>query len=197
MAHAVRFYRAADGEVRLPPPDLGDLSLTRWQPHRDGPPTGLFAGNANRIWWAMDLAGQFPRTDLTVYAIHRRENGGDTLLHRLLVTPRWHRFPFMGRLDMQMGDLWTAPAMRGQGLAAKAIAAVQADFAGKCPALWYVVDEDNAASIRLIERIGYRLEGTGVRTRPLGLGPLGQFRMTSVRPRPGSGPGPAAPGARA
>ena len=174
MGQAVRFYRAADGEVRLPAPRLDELELTRWQPHRDGPPAGLFASNANRAWWAMDLAGQFPRPDLTVYASHR----GEDLLHRLLVTPKWHRFPFMHRLDMQMGDLWTAPEMRGKGLAAQAIAAVHADFAGKVPALWYVVDEDNAPSIRLIERIGYRLAGTGVRTRPFGIGALGQFRLT-------------------
>ncbi len=176
MAGRVRFYRAADGEIRLPPPELGGLSLTRWQPRRDGPPTGLFASNANRIWWAMDLARQFSRPDLTVYAIHR----GDHLLHRLLVTPRWHRFPFMHPLDLQMGDLWTDPLMRGKGLAAQAIAAVHADFSGKVPALWYVVDEDNASSIRLIERIGYRLAGTGERTRPFGLGMLGQFRLTKT-----------------
>jgi RimJ/RimL family protein N-acetyltransferase len=147
---------------------------------------GIFASPANRAWWIMDRAGQFPRRDLTVYAVHR----GERLLHRLLVTPRWHRFPFMDPRDLQMGMLWTDPEMRGKGLAAQAIAAVQADFAGKCPALWYVVDEDNASSIRLIERLGYRIAGTGERTRPFGWGPLGQFRITSPVPRPSDPFGP-------
>lgn len=182
VAQAVRFYRAVDGEVRLPPPDFGDLTLSRWQPHRDGAPTGLFANRTNRAWWLMDRAGALARPDLTVYAIHDRSR----LLHRLLVTPQWYRFPFMGPRDLQIGMLWTDPEMRGRGLAAQAIAAVLADFAGCCPALWYVVDEGNEPSIRLIERIGFALAGVGERTRPLGIAALGRFVINpssvSVRP---------------
>lgn len=172
----VRFYRAQNGVLALPTLALGNLSLTRWQPNRDGPPRGLFASRPNWAWWAMDLAGRFNRPDLTVYAIH----DGSRLLHRLLVTPRWWRFPFMGRDDLQFGMLWTDPAVRGKGLAGQAIAAAHADFAGECAAFWYLVDERNDDSIRLIERIGYSLIGTGERTRPLGFGALGQFKMRDL-----------------
>lgn len=170
---AVRFYRGEPANPRLPPPDFGSLSLSRWQPRRDGPPRGLFAGAANLAWWAMDACRFFARPDLTVYAVH----DGPRLLHRLLVTPRWYRFPFMGPADLQLGMLWTDPVMRGRGLAALAIAAAHRDFDGICPALWYVVDDTNLASIRLIERVGYRLAGLGERTSPWGLPALGRFEF--------------------
>jgi ribosomal protein S18 acetylase RimI-like enzyme len=173
VENAVRFYCARPSELALMPGDLGELTLSRWLPRRDGPPRGIFAGKTNLAWWAMDRLGLFARDGLAVYAIHQ----GARVLHRLLVTPRWYRFPFMAAGDFQLGMLWTAPDMRGQGLARQAIAAVHADYAGACEALWYVVDEDNAASIRLIEALGYRLVGRGRRTRPLGIGALGRFRL--------------------
>ena len=74
-----------------------------------------------------------------------------------------------------MGMLWTAPEARGQGLAGVAIAAVHDAFAGRYGAMWYLVDQDNHASRRLIERFDYPLFGCGIRTRPLGLKALGRF----------------------
>lgn len=173
VERAVRFYCARPAELVLPPPELGGLTLSRWGPRDAGPPRGLFAGPTSFVWWAMDRLGLFARDGLAIYAIHQ----GGRVLHRLLVTPRWYRFPFMAKGDLQLGMLWTDPEMRGRGLARQAIAAVHADYAGTCEAMWYVVDEDNAASIRLIEALGYRLAGRGCRTRPLGIAALGRFRL--------------------
>lgn len=174
LSREVRFYRALASEFVLPPPSLGDLTLSVWRPRRDGPPRGLFAGKVNTVWYVMDRLGLFARDGLSVYAVH----DGPRLLHRLLVTPRWHRFPFMGENDLQLGMLWTDPAMRGRGLARQAIAAVHADLPADVRALWYLVEADNTASIRLIEGLGYRLAGCGERTSPAGLSAIGQFVMT-------------------
>jgi ribosomal protein S18 acetylase RimI-like enzyme len=173
VERAVRFYRARPDELVLPPAELGELTLSRWSPRRDGIPRGIFAGTTNFAWWAMERLGMFARDGLAVYAIHQ----GPRVVHRLLVTPRWYRFPFMAPGDLQLGMLWTAPAWRGRRLARQAIAAVHADYAAACEALWYVVGEDNVASIRLIETLGYRLVGRGRRTRPLGIAALGRFTL--------------------
>ena len=172
---AYRFYRAAADEIVPRPVELAEgLTLSRWQPRRHGHPHGVFAAPVNAAWWLADGLRLFARPDLSVYAIH----DGPHLLHRLLVTPRWYRFPFMAADDLQLGMLWTEPTRRGQGLARQAIAAAHRDYADSFGAMWYVVDESNAASVRLIESFGYRLYGFGERTRPLGLAPLGRFRMT-------------------
>lgn len=171
------FYRQAAGDIAPMPVELGDLELVKWQPARDGAPRGVFATRTNRLWWLLHRLAAFARPDLTAYALL----DGGRVVHRLLVTPRWFRFPDMDADDLQMGDLWTDPTRRGEGLAARMIAAVHADRAGRFGAMWYLVDSDNAASVRLIERFGYRLAGEGVRTRPLGIGALGRFRMLSRR----------------
>ena len=171
----IRFYRAVPGQLELPPLDLGDLTLSTWKASVDGQPRGLFASGTNAAWYSFYKAGLFARDGLAVYAIHR----GPRLLHRLLVTPRWYRFPFMAAEDLQLGMLWTDPEARGQGLARQAIAAVHHSLPQSVGALWYVVHEDNKPSIRLIERLGYRLAGYGVRTQRFGLQIFGQFCLTA------------------
>lgn len=147
--------------------------MSQWRPSRDGWPNGVFASLANRFWMALTFAGAFSRDDLTVYAIHR----GEQLLHRVLVTPRSYRFPFMARDDLQLGDLWTAPDHRGRGLARLAARAIHADFAQTSDNFWYLVPVDNVRSIGFIESMGYDFVGLGVRTRPLGMHILGQYKM--------------------
>jgi RimJ/RimL family protein N-acetyltransferase len=97
-------------------------------------------------------------------------------LHRLIVTPRWFRFPFMGSGDLQLGDLWTDPAARGQGLARAAITEALR-LARHADRVWYLVDARNDASARLAESVGFQLYGAGRRTRPLGLHLAGRFRL--------------------
>ena len=103
IANPIRFYRASGEELQGERSNLEGLTLSRWQPSSDGKPTGVFRGTANFAWYAMDRMNMFPRRDLCVYAIH----DGPNLLHRLLVTPRWYRFPFMHPDDLKLGMLWT------------------------------------------------------------------------------------------
>jgi RimJ/RimL family protein N-acetyltransferase len=155
----------------LPP----GIEAAFWQPHRNGFPQGLFSGATNRAWWAVDKLHLFARHDFTVIALHRQGR----LLHRLLVSPKWYRFPDMDAADLQIGMLWTDPEARGQGLAKCAVTAAHRKFAGRFRRMWYLVDEDNLPSRRLIESIGYHKVGQGERTARFGLRALGQFKMTA------------------
>ena len=74
---------------------------------------------------------------------------GERRIHRLVVTPRWYRFPFMAPGDLQLGALLTDPAWRRQGLARLAMAVAHRLFAGPSQRLWYVTDEANVASLAL------------------------------------------------
>ena len=169
------FYRIDKGHAQAEPDVPQDVDIAFWQPARHGRPTGLFASRTNRVWWLLDRLGIFARRDFTVVAVYR----DSALLHRLIITPKWYRFPDMSPRDLQMGMLWTAPEARGQGLARAAIAAAHRRFAGQFDRMWYLVEEDNTASRRLIERLGYREIGRGWRTAPLGLSPIGRFRMAA------------------
>jgi GNAT superfamily N-acetyltransferase len=148
--------------------------LRSWRPAHDGPPPLGPHVAENLAWFAFDRLGRFSSHAFEELSVWR----GGRLLHRLIVTPRWFRFPFMAADDLQVGALWTAPEARRLGLARAAMREALRRHTGR--SFWYVVDDANAASIGLAEGCGYRMAGAGRRTRPLGVPGLGQFRMESA-----------------
>lgn len=165
----ILFYRRVPEtgpENRCPP--WPDIRL--WRPGRDGLPGAGPWRASNAAWWGVDRLGLFANHDFTEISLW----DGRWLLHRLILTPRWYRFPFMASEDLQIGDVWTEPHARGQGLAGLGVAIALAQ-AGGDRRVWYVVEADNDPSIRLIERCGFERVGEGLRTKPFGLGILGRF----------------------
>jgi len=170
----IRFYCKTMSNTEQPAPALArDLSVRMWRPASDGLPSYRRAVVKNLGWLTLRKLSLFANDNFAEMTIWR----GDDLLHRLIVTPGWLRFPFMREDDLQIGDLWTLPALRGQGLARSAIALAEAHFAADARRFWYVVDEANIASVRLIESCGYKLMGTGRRTAPLRFRFAGAFRI--------------------
>jgi RimJ/RimL family protein N-acetyltransferase len=150
---------------------LPDLAIRCWRPDVDGFPKRGSRSLANLFWWVLAKSGSFPRPGFCELSIRREGR----LLHRLVVTPRWYRFPFMAARDLQVGSVWTAPAARQQGVARKAIAEAHRRFAGEPVPFWYVTDAANSASAALARACGYELVATGRRTRRFGSRLLGQF----------------------
>ena len=81
----------------------------------------------------------------------------------------------MAKNDLQIGDTWTLPEYRGQGLASLAVGAIVGACRRPGRAFWYVVDQNNLASIRAIEKSGFVKIGEGIRTKRFGLRALGAF----------------------
>jgi RimJ/RimL family protein N-acetyltransferase len=171
------FYRLGASEPSLCAARLAPgYEIQTWHPGRDGPPGAVLPRWPYIVWWLFDRLLVFSNPHAGVLMIRYR----DHVVHRSLVTPRWFRFPEMGRNDLQIGDTWTDPEHRGKGLAKAALAAIHEHWAGKYDQMWYLVGEDNVASVRVIETCGYRLVGRGKRTRPIWLGILGRFVITSA-----------------
>lgn len=168
----VRFFQYDPRAAARPLPQLSpDLHIHCWQPGRQGWPPRGSRGLKNQLWWLLTRAGAFARPDFTEIRIERAGRP----LHRLIVTPRWYRFPFMAAGDLQIGDLWTSPGARRQRLAEAAIAEAHRRFADDCGTFWYVADADNEASTALAKSCGYRQVATGRRTRPFGTRILGRY----------------------
>ena len=131
-------------------------------------------------WWVFDRTRIFRNDGYAVVLIWK----GDTLAHRLGVFPGWYRFPFMGRDDLQFGDLWTASDQRRRGLAVQALRAAISTRGGSTRrTFWYLTHESNLASIRTAEGAGLRLVGRATRTRRWGLRQLGQFELAALPAR--------------
>ncbi len=176
----MRFYRLDE----IGPPRAAavapDVWIRTWRPAVEGFPPRRSRRFDNLVWWAFDALGVFASDGFAEITLWR----GGRRLHRLIVTPPWPRFPFMARRDLQIGDLWTVPSARGQGLARAAVAEAQkhaADWGAE--RLWYVVDAENAPSVALVESFGYRLVGEGDRSRPMGLGLFGRYRIAGEAAR--------------
>ena len=146
-------------------------------------------------WWRPSLTHPFPpgRRDpriLSYTALHafgafanqfysmlalRDENGG--IAHSSLVMPRFARFPFMGRTDLQIGATCTRPDRQGQGLASRAINEIVDHYSEPGRAYWYLTDETNAASVAVIRKAGFTLIGTGTKHPRFGVRFLGYYGL--------------------
>ena len=129
------------------------------------------------VWTAMHHLRVFANGDYGVLVVY----DAGRVVHRSGLFPRYARFPFMAKEDLQIGDVWTDPHHRNRGLASFAVHELLREKAGPGRRIWYVVEPDNAASIRTIEKAGFALVGHGVRTNRLGLSLLGQFVMAPGR----------------
>ena len=104
------------------------------------------------------------------------------LVHRSCIFPGYFRFPFMARQDLQVGDTWTAPSERGRGLARWALATAIERLATDGKNIWYICDDDNAASQGVARKAGMKLVGRGSRTRRFGVNLLGHFQIVDCNP---------------
>lgn len=148
-----------------------NLRIRCWRADIDGLPPRGSRTIANLLWWGFAKAGVFARRGFTEISIVDEER----MVHRLIVTPAWYRFPFMSPHDLQLGGLWTSPDSRRQHLASIAIAEAHRRFAQENVRFWYVTDAGNHASAALARSCGYRLVATGKRTRRFGTSLLGQY----------------------
>lgn len=125
------------------------------------------------IWWIMHHLHIFTNKDYSLYLIY----DGDNLIHRSVITPRYFRFPFMGKKDLQIGDTWTMPEYRGKGLASFAIQEIVKLHKKPGRRFWYIVEEDNIPSIRAVEKVGFVKYGVGTRKKRIGMALFGFFEI--------------------
>jgi len=174
---SLRFYGHRAGEPLAAAADLpAGIEVTVWRPRTDGLPPRALPAWPNAVWWAFDAAGVFANRSCGVLMLRQ----GERLIHSSLVTPRWFRFPQMAAGDLQIGAVFTDPEHRGQGLAKAAVRLIAQRWAGEYARLWWIVEDDNVASIRAIEACGFTLMGAGERSSPLGVGLFGRYQL--VRP---------------
>ena len=126
------------------------------------------------IWWLFHYTHIFSNNKYCVLLI----SYNNKVIHRSLITPGYFRYPFMGKNDLQIGDIWTEVSFRGQGIATSAIALIFNHFKSEKLKFWYVVNENNLASIKLAERSGFTFCGKGERCSRLGIPLLGRYLLS-------------------
>lgn len=78
------------------------------------------------------------------------------LQHTSYVVPKCSKFPFLGENDYEIGPCFTYPAHRGKGIYPNVLRYI-CDFVGNSDTTFYmIVDEKNTASIKGIEKAGFK-----------------------------------------
>ncbi len=84
----------------------------------------------------------------------------------------------MDKQDLQLGDIWTDPQLRGEGIASYAISQIHKIYSQQQNIkFWYVTNEKNKSSIKLARKAGFSLSGKGVRYSKCGLRVFGQYNF--------------------
>lgn len=155
-------------------------SVSMWWPSRRHPwPPGLdnLRSRARFAFrYVLDSLGSFANREVGAVCIFY----ADRLVHYSGFTPRYWRFPFLADDDLQIGDTWTAPDHRGRGLAGYALHEILDMKQGRGRGLWYVVGDNNPASIRVVERAAFELAGVGHWRLPWGIKLLGSYVMNAA-----------------
>jgi RimJ/RimL family protein N-acetyltransferase len=124
-------------------------------------------------WWAFHKLKVFRNQNYSLILVRDRAD----LIHRSCVFPGYFRFPFMAPADLQVGDVWTATSYRGSGLATFGLERAIEVAGGSVRRIWYVVEEKNVPSIKLVEKVGFTFSARGTRNRVLGTNLLGSFEL--------------------
>lgn len=170
------FYRRA--RTAVPEPDLAGFEVSVWRPSWTSVrPPGL-GGKRWPVWWLFDRLFVFRRR---WYAVLTIRDAAGVVVHHSALFPRFFRFPSVAADEIQIGDVWTDPEKRGQGLAKTGIfgLAAIADPAARC--IWYITEDTNETSRAAAEACGFVVAGKGSRQSRFGLGVLGKYEMTSPK----------------
>ena len=155
-------------------------SVSIWWPSRRHPwPLGLDSLRSRARFgfrYLLDSVRSFANREVGAVCIHY----ADRLVHYSAFTPRYWRFPFLADDDLQIGDTWTSPDHRGRGLAGYALHEILDMKQKSGRGLWYVVGDNNPASIRVVERAAFELAGVGRWHRPWGIKMLGSYVMNDA-----------------
>lgn len=148
-----------------------EYSISIWQPGND-----MFSlPNVSPVilvaWQLCHYAGIFKNKELSIFMIHYKS----VAIHRSVIYPKYFRYPFMNNSDLQIGNTWTHPDHRGKGLASFAINYIVRKLGKPGRRFWYVVDKNNASSIRVIEKCHFNKYGEGIRTKRCNTLLLGSF----------------------
>ena len=83
----------------------------------------------------------------------------------LLVVPKYFLWPFMGDGDVQIIYVKTNPEFQGRNIASSMIYKAYHESIYLKGRIWYVTNLENEVSQRLANKVGFKFEGEGIRSK--------------------------------
>lgn len=125
------------------------------------------------VWWVFDFLRIFANRDYAVSTVYH----GEMLVHYVGFFPRYFRFPFMDKGDLQLGDGWTHPDHRGKRIAPFSYISGIRSLRKQNRKFWGLIEEKNLSATRAFGKTGAKLIGEGIRRKRMGMRSLGTFEL--------------------
>lgn len=130
------------------------LDLSIWRPSVINIIPEYFPAKYLGFWLAHQL-GYFPNKDYSAVII----KDGNKFVLKMLIVPRYYKWPFMGPNDLQFAYGTTNPDYRRLGVAKIAMDIAISQLAAKGRKFWGIISEDNTPSIKWVEKVGFKYVG--------------------------------------
>lgn len=98
--------------------------------------------------------------------LYVQDDAGE-LVHTSYIVPRCYKFSFLKMSDYEIGPCYTYPKYRGKGIYPSMLSFICKNIGNTQTTFYMIVDSENLASVRGIEKAGFELCGTVRRTRVL------------------------------
>jgi ribosomal protein S18 acetylase RimI-like enzyme len=110
---------------------------------------------------------------------------GTKVVHRSVIMPKYFRWPFMKKEDLQVSSTWTDPAYRNRGYATYALILISQLYSKPGRSIFYTTRENNIASIKVCTSAGFQKYSYVVRTNFLGIPLFGKLIEENRKPEGG------------
>ena len=133
------------------------------------------------LWLLYYLLGPPIKKKVFTFLLFDKEK----VVHHSVVTTKSFKYPFMGENDLQIGMIFTEDEFRRRGLAAYKINEILRRYEKPGRKIWYITQEDNLASRRLAEKLGFSEYSKAIRKNVFLFGKYemaAQHREISLKP---------------
>jgi len=161
------FYNSRDLRIN----SKNKIELIFWTPSLFKIKPILFPYMPFIIWYMFYYFGIFVNKKYRIAYIKNKNK----ILHKTLIFPKFYRFPFMKKNDLQLGDILTEKSFRGKGVASKVISFILDKY--KTKSFWFLCNENNISSIMLAHNNNFKLKGYGYKVTPFGLNIFSYYKI--------------------
>jgi len=139
-----------------------DYTLKIWRPKiYEITPKGLFTP-AFFTWGVLHILGLFHCPEYRVFLIYYKNK---KIANYTVVQPKYFRSAFMDKDNLQIGPVGTAEDHRRKGLAFYTIQKILEFYRDQNRKFWYVARKENEPSLQLVEKVGFRKYGEGIKRK--------------------------------
>jgi len=161
------FYNSENSRIN----GKNGIELTFWAPSLSQIKPILFPYRPYIFWYIFNYFGIFTSRD---YRVVYLKNSFE-ILHRTIIFPKFFRFPFMNKNDLQVGDILTKESLRGKGVASQVLSEILSSY--KTKSFWFLCDENNISSVLIAHKNNFKLVGYGHKVTPLGLNIFSYYKL--------------------